>query len=246
MSAVLDITGLCLRRGAREILRGVTFSAGRGEIVALMGLSGSGKTTVLRAIAGLELFDAGSIRVGDITLPPGPGIHTSQSDLRRHIGLVFQFHHLFEHLPAIENVCLAPIHVRGDRRDDAERRGRQLLDDLGVGARARALPRELSGGEAQRVALARALALDPPLLLLDEPTASLDPARRDDLGAILQRLAADGRTLVLTCHDDDFVRDYATAVVILAGGVVVERGIARDVLAAPQHDATRTLLGADA
>jgi polar amino acid transport system ATP-binding protein len=244
MSTVLDITGLRLRRGTRDVLREVTLGVRRGEIVALMGLSGSGKTTVLRAVAGLEAFDAGTVRVGDVTLGPGASRHGVLASLSRQVGMVFQFHHLFEHLPAIDNVCLAPVHVQGLSRDEAERRGRALLDDLGVGGRAGALPRELSGGEAQRVAIARALALDPPLLLLDEPTASLDPARRGDLGETLRHLAGSGRTLLVSCHDDDFVRDFATTVVILADGVVVECGAARAVLAAPSHEATRALLRA--
>jgi ABC-type polar amino acid transport system ATPase subunit len=156
--------------------------------------------------------------------------------------MVFQFHFLFEHLSALHNVWLAPVHVHRVSRREAEQRGRKLLDQLGVGHRADALPRELSGGEAQRVAIARALAVDPPLLLLDEPTASLDPARKNDLGDVLRDLAASGRTLVMTSHDDDFVRDYATRVVVLAGGEVVEKGDPRTVLTDPQHPATQELL----
>ena len=156
--------------------------------------------------------------------------------------MVFQFHHLFEHLTAIENVCLAPVHVQKRTKSETETVARRLLDDLGVGGRAGALPRELSGGEAQRVAIARALAIDPPLLLLDEPTASLDPARRGDLGATLRRLAAAGRTLLFTCHDAGFVREFATDCLILAAGAVVERGAPDSVLDAPAHEATRALL----
>jgi ABC-type polar amino acid transport system ATPase subunit len=247
MSVVLEIDGLRLRRGRRDVLRQVTFEVSRGEIVAIMGLSGSGKTTVLRAVAGLEPFDAGTIRVGDTALAAGSARRPiAVRAIRRQVGMVFQFHHLFEHLSAIENISLAQIHVRGTSPDEAGRRGQRLLDELGVGRRAGALPRELSGGEAQRVALARALALDPPLLLLDEPTSSLDPARRGDLGATLQGLAAAGRALLVACHDDDFVRRYATCVVILADGVVVERGDPRHVLTAPAHEATRELLRAAA
>jgi ABC-type polar amino acid transport system ATPase subunit len=244
MSIVLDVTGLRLDRGPREVLRDVSLQVRRGEIVALMGLSGSGKTTALRVLAGLEEFHAGTVRVGDVTLAPGSPTPASLRSLRRQVGMVFQFHHLFEHLSAMDNVCLAPVHVQHNSREAAEARARQLFEDLGIGARATALPRELSGGEAQRVAIARALALDPPLLLLDEPTASLDPARRGDLGETLQRLAAAGRTLLVTSHEDDFVRDIATTVVILANGVVVESGDARAVLAAPSHEATRALLNA--
>jgi ABC-type polar amino acid transport system ATPase subunit len=243
MSAVLVIRDLRLRRGAREILAGVDLSAGCGELVALMGLSGAGKSTVLRAVAGLEPFDTGSLQVDDVTLAPGRRTSPSMlAPLRRKIGMVFQFHALFEHLTALENVCLAPVHVLGRSHAEAAARARVLLDELGVGARASALPRELSGGEAQRVAIARALAMDPPVLLLDEPTASLDPARCNELGESLRTLAASGRALVMTCHDDGFVRDHATRVVILADGRVVEAGDPRIVLDNPSHPATRALL----
>lgn len=223
MSQALTVTGLHLKRGAREILRGVDFHAATGEIVALMGLSGSGKTTILRVIAGLETPDAGQV-------------------VAAKAGMVFQFHYLFEHLSAIDNVTLAPLHVLQVPADAAASRAQSLLDQLGVGHRASALPRELSGGEAQRVAIARALAVDPPLLLLDEPTASLDPARRNDLGDTLRALARSGRALVMTSHDDDFVREFATRVVVLAGGEVVEHGDPHTVLSTPAHPATRELL----
>jgi ABC-type polar amino acid transport system ATPase subunit len=227
MSGALSVTGLRLRRGSRDILSDVSFDAAPGAIVALMGLSGSGKTTVLRAIAGLEAVDGGAIRFGDAG---------------GRAGMVFQFHHLFEHLTALENVCLAPVHVHKRTRLDAQQTARQLLEDLGVGARAGALPRELSGGEAQRVAIARALATDPLVLLLDEPTASLDPARRHELGLTLQRLAATGRALVVTCHDVAFVREFASTCLILAEGCIVERGEPATLLESPAHDATRALL----
>ena len=183
---VLQIDGLVLKRGTREILRGVSLAAARGEIVVLMGASGSGKTTILRCIAGLETPDGGTVRAGLC-------------------GMVFQFHCLFEHLSALDNVTLAPMHVRRTSRAESERRAITLLEELGVGHRKNALPRELSGGEAQRVAIARALAMDPPLLLMDEPTASLDPERRAELAATLLQLAGGGRALVLTSHDEDFV-----------------------------------------
>jgi len=223
MTAVLRVIGLSLSRGRREVLRCVDLDAEPGEIVALMGLSGSGKTTILRVVAGLERPDAGEVSAGSV-------------------GMVFQSHCLFEHLSALENVTLAPVHVQRLSRLDAERRARELLDELGVGHRADALPRELSGGEAQRVAIARALAVDPPILLLDEPTASLDPARRNDLGEALRKLAAAGRTLLLTSHDPEFVRACATRVLVLAEGRVVDQGEPRDVLSRPKHAATRELL----
>ena len=132
--------------------------------------------------------------------------------------MVFQFHCLFEHLSAIDNVCLAPVHAHRVTREDAVRRAHELLTAFGVDHRATALPRELSGGEAQRVAIARALAVDPQVLLLDEPTASLDPERRDELAALLTTLAREGRTLVVATHDENFARSCATKTLRLAEG----------------------------
>jgi len=240
---VLRIEGLRLKRGAREVLRGITFSVARGELVALMGLSGGGKTTVLRAVTALEPFDGGTIDVGGVVLHAGRSLpRTTQRELRTKVGMVFQLHYLFDHLTALENVTLAPLHVAHVARADAERRAVDLLDSLGVAHRRAAYPRELSGGEAQRVAIARAMAMEPPLLLMDEPTASLDPARRFELGQTLRELTAGGRTLIVTTHDDDFAREFATRAIILAEGEVVEEGDAREVLTNPKHPATRAFL----
>jgi ABC-type polar amino acid transport system ATPase subunit len=240
---VLESRGVVLRRGTREVLRGVDLRVERGEFVALMGLSGGGKTTFLRAVAGLEAFDGGSLSIDGVDLHAGGApVPDVLKALRRKVGMVFQFHHLFEHMTALHNVWLAPVHVYGVPRHDAVARAMALLDQMGVGARGHALPRELSGGEAQRVAIARALAVDPPLLLMDEPTASLDPARRDELGDTLERLTHSGRTLLAATHDDDFVRDYADRVVVMAEGQVVEQGVPGDVLVSPKHPATRQLL----
>jgi ABC-type polar amino acid transport system ATPase subunit len=243
MNTVLRINDLRLRRGTREVLRGVNFEVTQGELVALMGLSGGGKTTVLRAVTALEAFDGGSIDVGGVALNAGgaPSRETMR-ELRKRVGMVFQSHYLWEHLTAIENVVLAPMHVTRTSRADAEQRANTLFESLGVAHRRDAWPRELSGGEAQRVAIARAMAMDPPLLLMDEPTASLDPARRAELGQTLRGLTTGGRTLVITTHDDDFARDFATRVIVLAEGEVVEQGDPNEVLTNPKHPATRALL----
>jgi len=191
-----------VRRGARLVVADATFTATRGEIVALMGASGAGKTTILRAIAGLD-----PIASGTVTIP-------------RPVGMVFQFHHLFANMSAHRNVWLAPVHVLKRPREDAERRAQELLVSLGVGDRASAMPHELSGGEAQRVAIARALAIEPRILLMDEPTASLDPARRGDLAATLRQLANDGRTIVVATHDTEFARACAHRALTVDGGRV--------------------------
>jgi len=219
--SVLAIRDLEVRRGARPVVRDVSLDVMRGEILAVMGASGAGKTSVLRAIAGLDPIAAGSVAVDGLQLVAGPLPRGEVlRELHRRVGMVFQFHHLFEHLTALHNVCLALVHVQRQSQPEAERKARELLDHLGVGARAEAVPRELSGGEAQRVAIARALAVGPPLLLMDEPTASLDPARRGELAATLRQLASEGRTLVVATHDEEFARACAHRVLIMDEGRV--------------------------
>lgn len=222
---VVRIRDMHLRRGTRVVLDQVTLDVQRGEVLALMGASGSGKTTLLRAVAGLEPFDRGTVKVGDVALGSGAPDAAVLRALRTKVGMVFQFHCLFEHLTAMENICLAPVHVRREPIANVRGRATELLEQLGVGHRANALPRELSGGEAQRVAIARALATDPPVLLMDEPTASLDPERRDELAGILRALVARGRTLLVVTHDEDFAADASTRIVRMADGRIVASGL---------------------
>jgi polar amino acid transport system ATP-binding protein len=220
MSAVLSLRDVRVRRGPRQVLAGVSLDVAGGGIVAIMGPSGSGKTTLLRAVCGLEPIGAGTIQVAGVTLTAVRPSAATLRALHRGVGLVFQFHHLFEHLSVTKNVCLAPVHAYGVPPADAERRARELLALLEVDHRAAAMPRELSGGEAQRVAIARALAVDPPLLMLDEPTASLDPARRAGLGALLQRLAGEHRAIVITTHDEPFARQWSTSALRIENGTI--------------------------
>ena len=219
--SVLAVRDLEVRRGARPVVRGVSLDVARGEILAVMGASGAGKTSVLRAVAGLDPIARGSVAIDGLQLSAGPLPRgEALRELHRRVGMVFQFHHLFEHLTALHNVWLALVHVQRQSQPEAERKARELLDHLGVGARAEAVPCELSGGEAQRVAIARALAVGPPLLLMDEPTASLDPARRGELAATLRQLASEGRTLVVATHDEEFARACAHRVLIMDEGRV--------------------------
>jgi polar amino acid transport system ATP-binding protein len=225
----LAVQDVAIRRGDRLILQQLRFTAAPGDLLALMGESGTGKTSVLRAIAGLDPIAAGEIHVGGVRLAPGRIPRGPRArELHRSVGIVFQFHHLFEHKTALENVWLAPVHVFRQPRTEAEHRARALLEALGVGPRAGALPHELSGGEAQRVAIARALAVEPPVLLMDEPTASLDPARRSDLAATLRQLAAEGRTIVIATHDREFARACAARAVMLDSGGVAREGTPAD------------------
>ncbi len=221
---MLTLDNVGLARDGRSVLAGASASVDRGELVALTGESGSGKTTLLRAIAGLDKFAEGAITVGSVRLTHGRRpAGALQRALYRQVGVVFQFHHLFANLRALDNVALALVQTRGVSRMEAVARARALLDRLGVGHREHAWPHELSGGEAQRVAIARALAVDPPLLLLDEPTASLDRARRGELAALLAELAAEGRALVAATHDAEFARACATRTLTLLDGRLEHR-----------------------
>ena len=212
MTPVLQVTDLRVDRDNQSVVRGITFIATRGQRVALMGASGAGKTTVLRAIAGLE-----SVTDGVITV-------------RRPVGMVFQFHHLFAHLSAVQNVTLGLVQISGLSRAEAERRALELLEGLGVAHRSLALPHELSGGEAQRVAIARALAMKPVLLLMDEPTASLDPVRRGELAATVRSLSSDGTTILIATHDETFANACADRVLFLHDGRMLREGRPGEVL----------------
>lgn len=243
MSAALALRDLHAERGARPVLRGLHLDVAPGEIVALMGVSGAGKSTVLRTVAALEPFTQGLVMVGDVRLHPGPLPRESRlRELRRTVGMVFQAHALFPHLTALENVTLAPVHALGWPAAKARETAMELLDGLGVGHRAQAQPRELSGGEAQRVAIARALAPDPAVLLMDEPTSALDPARRGALGETLRGLARGGRGLLIATHDVDFAMAHTDRVMVLHEGRMAEFGPSRDVLTRPSDAATRELL----
>jgi len=239
----LVVRGLRVTRGARVVLDAVDLDVAPGELRVLMGESGTGKTTVLRAVVALQAFDAGSIRIGAAQLTPGPLPPESRlRELRSRVGIVFQAPSLFEHLTALENCTLAPVHALGWTPARAEETAERLLGGLGVAARTEALPRQLSGGEAQRVAIARALAPDPALLLLDEPTSALDPARRTSLGETLRELARQGRGLLIATHDVEFAAAFADSVSVLSAGRIVEDGPAARVLDSPAQQATRDFL----
>lgn len=219
----LRIRDLHVQRGDKPVLHGVDLEIAAGEICAVMGESGAGKTTVLRVVAALQSFSRGQVTIDGVSLAPGPVPPESRlRELRRRVGVVFQSHALFEHLTALENVMLAPVHALGQSREDAQRTAERLLESLGVHVRAGAYPRQLSGGEAQRVAIARALAPDPHLLLMDEPTSALDPARRAALAESLRLLAGQGRGLLIVTHDAEFAESCADRVVVLSDGRIAD------------------------
>ncbi len=218
---MLEIERVRKRRGQRWVLDGVSLSVAAGSIYALLGESGTGKSTLLRCVVGLETIDEGAVRVGGSALAERGVL---REDVRRRVGFVFQQHHLFAHMTALENVMEAPVQVAKLAADAARERADKLLLQLGIAHRRDAYPAELSGGESQRVAIARAMAMAPSVLLLDEPTASLDPARRKGVTDLLRELAAHGTTLVIATHDMPFARDVATRAGLLDAGTLVREG----------------------
>lgn len=218
------------------VLNGVSVRFERGQVSALVGPSGGGKSTLLRCINGLERFDSGRIEVADVTLGPrteARPTHAEQATLRAirsKVGMVFQHYGLFAHMTALENVMEAPVHVRKDAPTEARARAEHLLDKVGLTHRRDAYPRELSGGEQQRVAIARALAMDPEVLLLDEPTSALDPARKAEVLRVLRDLAESGATMILVTHEDTVVREIADLAVRLCEGRIASLGKPSDVL----------------
>ncbi|MBX3187412.1 MAG: amino acid ABC transporter ATP-binding protein [Labilithrix sp.] len=221
---MITVEKVSKRRGSRVILNEVSVTFERGKVTSVAGSSGSGKTTLLRCINGLERFDTGTIRVGDHEIAPlatGAAERKTAETLRRvrlEVGMVFQQYGLFSHMTALGNVMEAPIHVKGVAERQARERAEALLDQVGLSHRRGAFPRELSGGEQQRVAIARALAMEPKALLLDEPTAALDPERKAEIVKVLERLAKAGTTMVIVTHEPAVVQGVADRAIVLARG----------------------------
>jgi ABC-type polar amino acid transport system ATPase subunit len=216
---MIEISGLRKRLGDRTVLDGVSLRVDAGEGLAVMGPSGAGKTTLLRCLNGLERADAGVVRVGDDELSAAaPDYDGAVARVRRRVGYVFQEWHLFRNRTVLGNVIEAPVHVAGERHADAVASARVLLERVGIAHREAAYPHELSGGEQQRAAIARALAMRPQVLLMDEPTSALDAARVAELSGLLRTLVADGLTLIVVTHDQDFARALGVRVLVLRDG----------------------------
>ena len=235
--------------GSNHVLKNITLTVTRGEVLCVVGPSGSGKSTFLRCINHLETVDAGRLRV-DGTLvgyrEKGEKLHELKpkeaAAQRRDIGMVFQRFNLFPHMTAIENVIEAPMRVKGVNKTTAVARARELLARVGLADKGAAYPAHLSGGQQQRVAIARALAMDPKLMLFDEPTSALDPELVGEVLDVMKELAKTGMTMIVVTHEMGFAREVADSLVFMDGGVVVESGNPREVLANPQHQRTKAFL----
>ena len=241
---IVRVRGLQKSFGTRQVLRGIDAEVARGETIAVVGPSGGGKSTLLRCLNGLTSFDAGTVEVAGLTLAPKtPPDAAALRPLRARVGLVFQGFHLFPHLTALQNTCVAPLHVKREPRDAVEEKARALLKRVGLGDRSRARPAQLSGGQQQRVAIARALAMDPELLMLDEPTSALDPEMRGEVLAVLRDLSGTCTMLVVT-HEMSFARNVASRIWVFDDGKLVEDGTPSQVTEHPRSDRARAFFRA--
>jgi polar amino acid transport system ATP-binding protein len=244
---LVEITKVRKSFGATEVLKGVSLTVEPGGVAVIVGPSGSGKSTLLRTINHLEKVDSGFIAIDGQLV----GYHVRGQRLhelrekeilkqRTEIGMVFQNFNLFPHLTALENVAEAPVVAQGRSKEEARRRGLELLDRVGLKDRAGAYPRQLSGGQQQRVAIARALALDPKILLFDEPTSALDPELVNEVLDVIRELATSGTTLIIVTHEMGFARDVADTVVFMDQGQIVEQGSPEQIFTNPQEPRTRS------
>jgi polar amino acid transport system ATP-binding protein len=249
MTPMVKAERVCKSFGALQVLKGITLEVGKGQVLVMVGPSGSGKSTFLRCINHLEQVNAGRLYVdGDLIgyRDRGSKLHEMSprdaAKQRRDIGMVFQHFNLFPHRTALENIIEAPVHVKRVKKDAAVARGKDLLNQVGMSEKAEAYPAQLSGGQQQRVAIARALAMNPKLMLFDEPTSALDPELVGEVLEVMKKLAAEGMTMVVVTHEMGFAREVANQLVFMDGGVVVESGPPREVLAKPQHERTKAFL----
>ncbi|WP_306578142.1 amino acid ABC transporter ATP-binding protein [Corynebacterium cystitidis] len=235
--------------GSLDVLKGINLEVPAGNVTCLVGPSGSGKSTLLRCVNHLEKVTAGRLYVDGelIGYREKNGVlhEISEKDAakqRTGIGMVFQSFNLFAHRTALENIIEAPVQVKGESVESAKKRARELLDMVGLAAKADAYPAQLSGGQQQRVAIARAVAMDPKLMLFDEPTSALDPELVGEVLRVMRQLADDGMTMLVVTHEMAFAREVADNVAFMDGGVIVEYGTPAEVLDNPREERTREFL----
>jgi polar amino acid transport system ATP-binding protein len=241
--------GVHKRFGTIEVLKGISLDVRRGQVVCLLGASGSGKSTFLRCINHLEKIDSGRLAVDGQLVgyrQVGDRLHELHDrDICRHraeVGMVFQRFNLFGHMTALQNIIEAPVHVLRQPRAQAVERAMQLLARVGLADRGDAYPNQLSGGQQQRVAIARALAMSPKLMLFDEPTSALDPELVGEVLDVMKSLAREGMTMVVVTHEMGFAREVADRVVMMDQGKIIESAAPEQFFGAPSHERTRQFL----
>jgi glutamate transport system ATP-binding protein len=225
--------------GDLHVLQDINLTVGRGEVVVVIGPSGSGKSTLCRAINRLETIESGEIVLDGQPLPEeGKPL----ARLRADVGMVFQAFNLFAHKTVLQNLSLGQVKVRGRRKEDADKRSRELLDRVGVADQADKYPAQLSGGQQQRVAIARALAMEPKAMLFDEPTSALDPEMINEVLEVMKQLARDGMTMIVVTHEMGFARSAANRVVFMADGRIVEDRTPEEFFTNPSSDRAKDFL----
>ena len=247
---MLSMRGIHKSFGDLSVLRGIDLSLARGEVLAIIGSSGSGKSTLLRCINKLETIDRGGITIRGEKLcwtkdGESTATYASTADVRRILmstGMVFQQFNLFPHMTVIENLIEAPIHVKGQSRDEILPYARELLAKVGLSDRENYYPSQLSGGQQQRVAIARALAMKPDIMLFDEPTSALDPELTGEVLRTMRALAAERMTMIVVTHEMAFAREAATNVIFMENGVIVEQGEPQTFFCSPKEERTREFL----
>jgi polar amino acid transport system ATP-binding protein len=246
---ILRIENLSKQFGDQPVLHDISFDVAAGEVLCLIGPSGSGKSTLLRCVNHLETPTGGRVYVDGqlmgVREEKGHLVDLRHDELaaqRTKIGMVFQNFNLFAHLTALQNITEAPVHVKHQSPSAAEERARQLLDWVGLRAKADSYPAQLSGGQQQRVAIARALAMGPKLMLFDEPTSALDPEIVGEVLNVMRRLAEEGMTMLVVTHEMAFAREVSDRVIFMDGGVIVESGPPGEVLVRPSHQRTQQFL----
>ncbi|MBR3690801.1 MAG: amino acid ABC transporter ATP-binding protein [Eggerthellaceae bacterium] len=235
--------------GDNEVLKDISLTVNKGDVLAIIGPSGGGKSTLLRCLTLLETLDAGELSYGDLAVttagPSGKAVYGGKDVLKQakaKFGLVFQNFNLFPLFTVIKFVTDAPISVQKRPKEEALADGRELLRKMGLEGKEDMVPCELSGGQQQRVAIARALAMNPDVLYFDEPTSALDPELTQDVLKVIRELAAEDMTMVIVTHEMNFARDVADYLIFMDGGVIVEQGKAEDVINNPQQERTRAFL----
>ncbi len=247
MNPLISVSNLQKSYGEAAALRGVSFDVEVSELTAIIGPSGCGKSTLLRCLNGLELFDSGRVRIGEITLDRDDGhshrdFNARLRHLREEVGMVFQSFNLFPHLTALENATLAQVVVKKTDRRKAESNARELLGKVGLGDRMDYYPSQLSGGQQQRAAIARALAMEPKVMLYDEPTSALDPSLVGEVLGIMRKLDDEGMTQVVVTHEMRFAREVADKILVLSGGELIESDSPDAIFSSPRDERTRAFL----
>lgn len=240
-SPMIEARGIHKYFGSVHVLRGVDIRVASGEVAALMGSSGSGKSTFLRCLNRIEEPTQGDVLIDGSLITD---LRTDVNKIRAAIGMVFQDYNLFPHMTALDNVALGLIHVRRRPRSEAHDAASAALKRVGLGDYLKRYPQELSGGQQQRVAIARSLAMQPKAILFDEPTSALDPEMVHEVLEVMRTLAAEGMTMVVISHEIGFLRKVADQLVVIDAGLVIERGPTARVLDEPEHERTRAFLRA--